>query len=352
MKTKTIIVYGSYGYTGKLIVQECRRLGLQIILSGRDSHRLARQKLETGYLFETVDLSDTKALIALLEKGTIVIHCAGPFQFTAWQMIEACLKAGTHYTDITGEHQVFEANFKYDEQAKKNGIMLMSGTGFDVVPSDCLALHLKEKLPAATHLQLAFASSGGFSRGTSKTMIEGLGYGSTIRVNGTLVNIKTAGKIMDVDFGPFRSKSVCIPWGDIATAFRSTGIPNIEVYAGVGEKTIGFLKASNLLNPLLRNRWVKNLLRNRIDKRKPGPSTEKLATTRSYLWGRVQDGAGGEVQARLETPNGYALTARASVHIAKKILDGHLQPGSITPAMAYGPGLILEIEGTKGYYDA
>jgi short subunit dehydrogenase-like uncharacterized protein len=347
MKSETIIIYGSYGYTGNLIVQECLRLGLKVILSGRDADQLSRQSLETGYPFEAVALSDSGALTTLLQKGAVVIHCAGPFQFTAAQMVEACLDTKTHYTDITGEYQVFENVFAYDDRAKAKGIMLMPGTGFDVVPSDCLAVHLKEKLPAATHLQLAFASAGGFSRGTSNTMIEGLGYGSTVRSNGKLVQIKTAEKILEIDFGPFRCKAVCIPWGDIATAFRSTGIPNIEIYAAVSKKTIRLLKASNLFNPLLRRPWVKSFLRGRISRQAPGPSAEKLVTARSYLWGRAVDGSGNDVQARLETPNGYALTAKTSVLIAQKILNQNFKPGYQTPALAYGANLILEVPGTS-----
>ncbi|MFN3839113.1 MAG: saccharopine dehydrogenase family protein [Cyclobacteriaceae bacterium] len=352
MKTDTIIVYGSYGYTGSLIVKECHRLGLKVLLAGRDSRKLAQQSLESGYPFEMVDLANMQALTALLEKGTLVIHCAGPFQFTARQMIAACLNTHTHYTDITGEFQVFEMLASFDEAGKQAGIMIMPGTGFDVVPSDCLALHLKEQLPTATHLQLAFASSGGFSRGTSKTMIEGLGYGGTIRKDGVLTHIKTAARILNIDFGHFRSKAVCIPWGDIATAYRSTGIPSIEVYAGVNERTVRFLKASNLINPLLRTRWIKNFLRSRVEKQQAGPSAEKLASARSYLWGRVWDDRNNEVQARLETLNGYALTAKASVHIARKILEGNVKPGYATPAMMYGSGLILELEGTRGFTDA
>lgn len=346
MAIDTIIIYGSYGYTGRLIVEECRRRGLTVILSGRDSRQLAEQGAETGYPVESVALADTKALHALLEKGAMVIHCAGPFQFTARQMVEACLNTGTHYTDITGEYQVFDRIFSYDEAAKNKGIMLMPGTGFDVVPSDCLALHLKEKLPTATSLQMAFASSGGFSRGTAKTMVQGLGYGSTIRKEGSYVTIKTAEKVLDVDFGPFNSKTVCIPWGDIATAWRSTGIPNIEVYAGVNNRAIRLLKVSNLINPVLRQQWAKNFLQRQIDNRQPGPSAEKLAAARSYLWGRVKDEAGNEMHARLQTLNGYALTAKTSVLIAEKIVNKNLKHGFQTPAMAYGSDLIMEIPGT------
>ncbi len=351
MRSETLIVYGSYGYTGRLIVDECRRLGLKVVLAGRDSRQLAQQSNESGYPYQAVDLTDIQALTALLEKGVVVIHCAGPFQFTARQMADACLVTGTHYTDITGEYQVFEMLASLDEEAVKAGVMLLPGTGFDVVPSDCLARYLKEKLPSATSLQLAFTTAGGFSRGTTKTMIEGLGYGSTIRKNGTLVNIKTAEKVLDVDFGTFKTKAVCIPWGDVATAFRSTGIPTIEVYAGVSKKTIRLLKASNLFNAMLRNRGVKKFLRGRVSNQQPGPSAEKLATARSYLWGRVWDDKGNEKQARLETLNGYALTAKASVHIARKILNGDVKPGYATPSTAYGAGLILEIEGTKGFSD-
>jgi short subunit dehydrogenase-like uncharacterized protein len=262
-------------------------------------------------------------------------------------MANACLETGTHYTDITGEHAVFESLAGYDDRAKKAGIMIMPGTGFDVVPSDCLALYLKQQLPSATHLQLAFASSGGFSRGTSRTMVEGMGYGSTIRQDGKLVQIHSAEKVLRVDFGPFISRAVCIPWGDISTAYRSTGIPNIEVYAGVGNKTIAFLKFSNSLNWLLKKDWVKSFLKSRVDKRMPGPSPEKLKTTRSYLWGKVWDEQGNSREARLETWNGYALTAKSSVRIAEKIRNANVNPGYQTPAGAYGADLILEIAGSK-----
>ncbi|MCI0751432.1 MAG: saccharopine dehydrogenase [Flammeovirgaceae bacterium] len=260
-------------------------------------------------------------------------------------MVAACLATRTHYTDITGEHQVFEMLSTYYQQAKDEAIQLMGGTGFDVVPSDCLALYLKNRLPSATHLQLAFISGGGFSRGTMKTMVEGLGYGSTIRKDGKLISIKTAQKVLDVDFGTFTSSVVCIPWGDISTAYRSTGIPNIEVYVGVKSKTIPWLKLSNAINPLLRLHFVKGYLKGRIEKKRPGPSEEKLKSARSFLWSKVWNDKEFE-EARLETLSGYALTAKSSVLIAEKILNGDFKPGYQTPAMAYGEDLIMQIEGS------
>lgn len=348
MNNPKIILYGSYGYTGNLIAQECRSKNLDVILSGRNAEALQKQSERMNYPYEVVDIQDNVALKNLLAKGKVVIHCGGPFQYTAKAMASACLETKTHYTDITGESAVFEMLAKLDDQAKQAGITVMPGTGFDVVPSDCLALHLKNRLPSATHLQLAFASSGGgFSRGTSKTMAEGLGYGSMIRKDGKLTIVPTGSLTKEINYGPFKIPSLNIPWGDISTAWRSTGIPNIEVYIGSNEKQIAYAKRSNYINWLLRLRWVKDYMLKKIDQKPAGPSDEKRAKGKMYLWGKVWDGTGKESSARLETIDGYTLTAKASVLIAEKILNGNLKTGYQTPAMAYGAGLIMELPLTK-----
>ncbi len=224
----------------------------------------------------------------------------------------------------------------------------MPGVGFDVVPSDCLALHLKNRLVSATHLRLAFTmSKGGLSRGTKKSMTEGLGYGSYVRENGKLTAIPMGSRSMEIDFGPFKTLTLCIPWGDIATAWRSTGIPNIEVYTGATPQMVANAKRSNYLTWLLRMDWVKKIMLNKIDKQPAGPSEEKLQGGKSYLWGKVWDESGKECISRLETISGYALTAKTAVLIAQKIMSGNFKAGYQTPAMTYGPELILEVEGSK-----
>jgi short subunit dehydrogenase-like uncharacterized protein len=342
-----IIVYGSYGYTGQLIIDECKAKGMEVILSGRNSQALRDQSLQTGYPFEVVDIHDSPALCKLLDKGSLVIHAAGPFQFTAQLMVEACLKTKRHYTDITGEISVFEMLAKLDKQAKASGIALMPGVGFDVVPSDCLAMHLKNRLPSATHLQLAFASNkGGLSRGTSKTMVEGLGLGGSIRKNGKIISVPLHEGITEIDYGTFQLPSVRIPWGDVSTAFYSTGIGNIEVYRGADKNLIRQIKMSRYLNWLLRMRAVKNYLTKQIDKKSAGPNTERRALSKMFLWGKVWDGHQQKVSL-LETMDGYTLTAKTSVLIAQKILSGDVKPGFQTPSMAYGPDLILKIPGSS-----
>ncbi|EMR03624.1 saccharopine dehydrogenase family protein [Cesiribacter andamanensis] len=347
-KDQTIIVYGSYGYTGALIVDELKAAGARVLLSGRKESALKEQSIRSDYPYQAVEIGDAAGLKQLLQRGAVVIHCAGPFAHTAAAMAEACLAAKTHYTDITGEYQVFEQLAGYDVRARSVGIQLMPGVGFDVVPSDCLALHLKQRLPEAEYLQLAFAGlKGGPSRGTAKTMIEGLGGGSPIRQGGKLVDIPNGSRLLDIDFGPFRSKAVCIPWGDIATAYRSTGIPNIEVYMAAPDKLIRQMRLSRYAGWLLRQGVVKSFLKKQIDKRPAGPSDKARESGRSYLWGRAWTDSGNMVVSRLETLNGYTLTAKTAALIAQKILKGELKTGYQTPAMAYGADLILEVEDTK-----
>jgi short subunit dehydrogenase-like uncharacterized protein len=345
-RSNTIILYGSYGYTGKLIAEECKAAGLAVVLAGRNKNALQIQSKETGYPFEVADTADQNGLARLLRKGKALIHCGGPFQFTAKAMADACLEAGTHYTDITGEHQVFEMLAGYDQKAKQAGIMILPGAGFDVVPSDCLALHLKNRLPSATHLQLAFAmSKGGLSRGTAKTSVEGLGEGSMIRSNGKLAHVPLGEKILTVDFGVFKTKALNIPWGDISTAWRSTGIPNIEVYMGASDKMISYAKMSKYFNWLLRKHWFKKYLQKKIDSRPAGPDEERRSSGKSFLWGKVWDDSGKEASSRIETISGYTLTAKTSALIAKKIIAGNFKTGYQTPALAYGADLVLEVAG-------
>lgn len=348
MRENTIVVYGSYGYTGRLIINELKKKSFNIILAGRKHDALQKQSEETDYPFEVVDVDDSVNLKKILSKASLVLHCGGPFRFTAKAMVDACLETKTHYTDITGEWQVFELLAGYDEAAKQAGIQIMPGTGFDVVPSDCMAFHLKKRLPSATHLQLAFAMvPGGMSRGTKKSMVESLGYGGVMRKDNELVPFTLGKDVLDLDFGKFTTKTTRIQWGDISTAWRSTGIPTIEVFAGASVGSIRGLRISNYASALLRQRWIKNFLLNKIDKGSSGPSDELLKTGKCYLRGTVWDAAGNIRTCLFNGPNAYLLTAKTAVLIAEKIMTGNFNAGYKTPAMQYGEDLVLEIGDTN-----
>jgi short subunit dehydrogenase-like uncharacterized protein len=342
---KNFLIYGANGYTGELIAREAVKRDLKPILAGRSQTKVEPLAKELNLTCRTFALEDKKSLEYSLKEVDFVIHCAGPFSLTSKQMVEACLRLGKHYLDITGEIAVFEAMAARDEAAKKAEIMIMPGVGFDVVPSDCLALHLKNRLPSATNLQLAFYGLGKISHGTQATMTMNIGKGGAIRKNGKIESVPAAYKTREIDFGEVQKTSVTIPWGDVSTAFYTTGIPNIEVYTVVPDAQLTLLKLSRYLGWLLTTSPVQSILQNQIPE--GGPNAEERAEGKTYLWGKASDENGNSVESRQTCPEGYTTTYLTALKIAEKILEGNFKVGFQTPARVYGADLILEIEGTK-----
>ena len=342
------LVYGANGYTGRLIARLAVEQGLRPVLAGRNCAAVAALAAELGLDHRCCGLADRAALDATLRDMAVVLHCAGPFSVTARPMADACLRNRVHYLDITGEIEVMEALAARDAEARAAGIMLMPGTGFDVVPSDCLALHLKKQLPAATHLMLGIRGSGSLSHGTATTMVEHRTRGGVIRRKGRLVRVPTAWRARKIDFGDGVPRTaITIPWGDIATAYYTTGIPDIEVYAAVTPVLRYLAVAARVLAPLLATSFVKAQLKKRIDARAPGPSEQELRHGASYVWGRVEDATGASREARLRLPNGYQLTALTALLITRRVLAGAVTPGFQTPARQFGADFILAVAGTS-----
>jgi short subunit dehydrogenase-like uncharacterized protein len=293
-------------------------------------------------------VDDKENIDKALQGKKVLLNAAGPFTRTAKPLVESCLQNGVHYMDITGEIEVFEMVKKYHQQALDKGITLLPGSGFDVVPTDCLALFLKNELPDASHLKLAFTSvGGGLSHGTATTMVEGLGLGGAARINGQIVKQPLGKKGMWVDFGEAKRFVMSIPWGDVSTAYYTTGIPNIDVYTGIDPKVYKVLKAQKLFNWLLRKKGVQSLIKKKIDKAPARPSAQQRKASKSLIWGQVSNEKGEKRTASITCADGYTLTAHSSLLIAKKILEVHFKPGYQTPASAFGTDLILEIEGSK-----
>lgn len=341
------LVYGAYGYTGDLVARRATKKGLKPILAGRSREPLERLATELGLPSRAFGLDDAASLDAGLADVEVVIHCAGPFSRTSAPMVDACLRTKTHYLDITGEIDVFEACAARDAEAAKKGVMLMPGTGFDVVPSDCLALHLAKRLPSATHLRLAFTSvGGGSSHGTALTAVEGLDKPNLVRRNGVITPVRIGQMTASVDFGRGARPALGIPWGDVSTAGHSTHIPNIEVYMGLPRAAVIGAKVAGLLGGVLASGPIQRALKRRIDAGPAGPSEAQREAAISLLVGEVRDGS-TTVSARLETLEGYTLTSLASLAIAERVLAGTFEPGYRTPASVFGPDFILGLPGTK-----
>ena len=342
-----LLIYGASGYTGALIARYAAEYGLTPILAGRDRAKVQAVAEPLGLAARSGSLEDPAVLRAMLAGITCVLNCAGPFARTALPLFEACLAAGAHYLDIAGEIDVFEALAARREAAQRAGIMALPGVGFDVVPSDCLAAHLAQRLPGATHLALGIRSSGSVSHGTASTMLEQIGASAMIREEGRLTPVRLGSRQRQIDFGRGLQSTVAIAWGDVANAFYSTGIPNIEVYWSVPRLLATALKFAGGLTALAASPSARRFLQRQIDARPAGPNDAERAAGACILWGEASNAAGERVSARLITPEGYDLTVRAALHIARAVLAGKATPGYQTPSSWGGPDLVLELAGVR-----
>lgn len=342
------VIYGANGYTGKLVIETAIKNGLKPVIAGRNAQTLSElgKKYNLDYL--AFDLSDVSVIASQIKDFDLVLNCAGPFSKTVKPMVKACLETDTHYLDITGEIEVFEWVKAQDKKAKEKDVILMSGVGFDVVPTDCVADFLNKNLPNTTHLQLAFTSLGGsISHGTVSTLLENLGKPGAIREEHKIKSVPLGHKGMTVDFGRRKVFCMTIPWGDVSTAHHTTNIPNIEAYTGAPKQAYYFLKLQALINPILRTKFVKNQLQKYVDKNIYGPTPEQNEKGLSMVWGKATNKEGKSLEARLETPEGYKLTAEAAIVITKKVLSQKYPGGYHTPAGLFGYELLNDIEGCK-----
>ncbi|MFW6050147.1 MAG: saccharopine dehydrogenase family protein [Myxococcota bacterium] len=339
------LIYGAYGFTGQLIAEEAQRRGMQPVLAGRRAEAVQELADRLDLEGRVFDLGSPEAVARQIQDFEAVLLAAGPFSQTSAPVVEACLRTGAHYLDITGEIGVFEAIFRLDGQARERGVVLLPGVGFDVVPTDCLAAVLKQALPSATRLDLAFVGLSSSSKGTVKTMVEGLPHGGAIRRNGTITTVPPAFDVKEIPFPSKPRMAMTIPWGDVSTAYHSTGIPNIRVYMAVPPRLVQGAKLSRPFQKLLGTPPVQHALKRWVDKNIEGPDAHTRAVGRSEVWGRASDDTGRRVEGTLTTPEGYRLTAMTAVEAVRRLLDEPGRRGAFTPSGAFGARFITEFEG-------
>jgi short subunit dehydrogenase-like uncharacterized protein len=347
------MLYGANGYTGRLIAAEATARGQRPILAGRNADQIQSLAGELKCPARVFSLEAAPDLGQHLRGVQAVLHCAGPFSDTARPMVEACLAQGVHYLDITGEIEVIEWASRQHEQAVSAGCCVLPAVGMDVVPSDCLAARLAESLPQATHLELAFAGALTISPGTARTIWNHAGRGGLVRQGGQITPVPLAWKTTQAHFPGGPRWAMTIPWGDVSSAYHTTGIPNIEVYAAVPRRRIQTLRRLRCFAPLANLAPIRALGRWWIDRHVTGPDHNELTRGRTEFWGRVSNAAGEAAEATLETPNGYALTVQTALAILEHVIAGRVPAGFSTPAKALGSRFIEQIpDVTFGWREA
>lgn len=345
MKMNRLMIYGAYGYAGELMVRKAVTQGLRPVIAGRDAEKLKPIATELGLEYRAFDVRITGSN---LQDISVMLNCAGPFSATAEPLVEACLAQHAHYLDITGEIDIFRHCHAQDEAARRQNVIVMPGVGTDIVPTDCLAAILKEKLPAATRIDLALSFGTSPSIGTVNTMIESIGKGGLIRENGRLKVVPNAFRIRKIPFQNKPQWAMTIPWGDVYTSGISTSVPNGSVYMAMPRISIYTVRLTNPVKGLLNTRLGQKIARQLAGwLMKKGPDDKALETERGQFWGEAEAPGGQRVQMTMSTPNVYALTATAGIRIARYCLAYNGPGGYYTPSMLLGSGFIESIPGIE-----
>ncbi|MFO1493785.1 MAG: saccharopine dehydrogenase NADP-binding domain-containing protein [Lysobacterales bacterium] len=339
------LLYGATGYTGRLIAEAAKARGHNVILGGRDHDTLARMAGALGVSFRVFDMGARDAIDKGLTGVRLVLNCAGPFSLTASTLAQACMRTGAHYLDIAGEVADHRALLRLDERAKEAGVMLLPGVGFGILPSDCLALYLKQKQPQAVTLLLAFSSGPSASAGTLATLLESLQQGGFVRRAGQLVAAEPGTESRTIDFGPGKhQRAVLFPWrADVLSAGLSTDIPHIQSFAAVPALLRFVLKNHGLFE----QGFFRSLLESYVRRAPEGPKPAERAKRKSWIYGEVVNEVGGRARAVVEGPDPYDFTVLCALAAVERSLSAAVPDGYATPAQILGSAPLRALPGVR-----
>lgn len=137
-----------------------------------------------------------------------------------------------------------------------------------------------------------------------------------------------------------------IPWGDVYTAYISTGIPNIETYMTVSPATIRRVRRLRWLKPLLGLAPLQAWLKRRAGAT-AGPSAQRREASDCRVWGEARNARGEEARLSIAAPNGYALTATAAIGLVQAVLATPRPGGFYTPSLLMGADYVLGLPGVR-----
>jgi short subunit dehydrogenase-like uncharacterized protein len=340
-----LLLYGATGYTGRLIGRAAIQAGLRVVAAGRNEHKVGSIARELGVEFRLATLDDPPSLDRAMVDIGAVLNAAGPFRATAPALIQACLRNRVHYLDITGEAAVIDRASRSDRDAKQLGIMIMPAVGFDVVPSDCLALHAARRAVCPKRLFIGLSGLDLMTRGSAKTILLQMGDSVWVRRRGLLDRVPPGTVTREFDYGAGHRASIAVTWGDVVTAYFSTGIPDITVYSEATPPVRTYHAFLKFFGGFTAFAPWREMLGASTEWMPEGPSETERKLRHTVIVAEVEDADGRIIRSRMRTPDAYSMTAATAAAAASKVLAGDFEAGFHTPARIYGADFPLRLSG-------
>lgn len=342
-----VAVLGATGLTGGLVTGHLVRAGHRPLAAGRDTRRLARRSEEHGDLdTRRVDARDSEAVRSLVRSVDVLVNCAGPFTELGEPVVEACIDAGVHYLDCTGEQPFMKrVHDRHDGPARSAGVTVVNGLAFEYALGDCAAAVGARRLDRAPReIQVTYAWSAGtdaVSPGTRASILRVLGHpGFTYRSGGWHRQPvgRTRGHSEFLD--GTRVPVVSFPSGEIVTLPRHLPVDTVQGWIALGRAAFRWLPlAAPVIPPVVR------LLQPLLDplvrrpRTPPDPAVRRTATFRILVEARSDGEESRAVEIRGQDP--YGLTARLLAAGVGAVLEGTPPAGVLAPAQALEPEPLL-----------
>lgn len=173
-----LIIFGATGFTGFYVLRELllsleQRKSeyehLKWAIAGRNEQKMTMKLEEVGQELNknlndvtkiVADCSNTNSLLEMAKRSRLIINCVGPYCFYGRPVVQACVEAGTHHIDISGEPNYIEAMaIEFHNQAKEKGLIIISTCGWDSIPCDLGVQVTKQKFPGRLHSVETFVST-------------------------------------------------------------------------------------------------------------------------------------------------------------------------------------------------
>jgi short subunit dehydrogenase-like uncharacterized protein len=325
-----MLIYGATGYVGSLLVAAAAERQIDAVVAGR-SESVVEVAAAAGMEPRVGDVDNI-----VVDDVDVVVNAAGPFAHTAASLARRCVESGVHYVDLAGEAAEFEAVHAVHDSAVAAGVTLMPGVGFGVVPTDCLALHLKRRVPEGVSIDIGFATTGGVSGGTLRTLAAG--FGDRGGVPGELLRTR------QIDFKSGSKRCIENPWrGDLFTTPLSTGIDAVTTWISLPRPLAWSMAAAHRRGDPVRPPLPGRVLRQIASRAPAGPSAKKLARGHAEVWAQITDPSGAVSVSSLTTPDAYVHSIDAALESARRLAVGSPTAGFRTPAQEFGADFVTEL---------